>query len=162
MIFRLQSQNSGPSRFPPSCGSSIKDTKSSPDLASTTKKRQVLAKCKEMLDSISDVSEKYQESITCVLRNSFIYGDYAQRESVRNHILEVIDIVMDSKRLKKGFSELLSSETNARVFQSMRVPDWVLLYFKIQTKLPDSAWQTLLNLTRLGKSGVSKTLFFSF
>ena len=153
---------STPSRSPSSCCSSIEDTKSSPDLGSTTKKRQVLAKCKEVLDSISDVSEKYQESIACVLGNSFIYGDDAQRESVRNHISEVIDIVMDSKRSKKGFSELLSSETHARVFQSMRVPDWVLLYFKLQTKLPDSAWQTLLNLTRLGKSGVSQTLFFSF
>lgn len=146
------------SRSPSSCCSSIEETKCSPDLGSTTRKRQVVAKCKEVLDSISDVSEKYKESIACVLGNSFIYGDDAQRENVRNHISEVINIVMDSKGSKKGFSELLSSETHARVFQSMRVPDWVLLYFKLHTKLPDSAWQTLLNLTQLGKTGVSTLL----
>lgn len=146
------------SRSPSSCCSSIEETKCSPDLGSTTRKRQVVAKCKEVLDSISDVSEKYKESIACVLGNSFIYGDDAQRENVRNHISEVINIVMDSKGSKKGFSELLSSETHARVFQSMRVPDWVLLYFKLHTKLPDSAWQTLLNLTQLGKTGVSALL----
>jgi len=54
-----------------------------------------------------------------------------------------------------GFSELLSSEANARVLQSMRASDWVLLYFKLQARLPDSTWQTLLNLSQLGKSGVS-------
>ena len=37
----------------------------------------------------------------------------------------------------------------------MTVPDWVLLYFKLKTRLPDNAWRTLLNLTQLGKSGVS-------
>jgi len=36
----------------------------------------------------------------------------------------------------------------------LRVPDWVLLYFKLQVRLPDAAWQTLLNLTQLGRSGV--------
>lgn len=146
------------SRSPSSCCSSIEETKCSPDLGSTTKKRQVVAKCKEVLDSISDISEKYKESVACVLGNSFIYGDDAQKETVRNHISEVINIVMDSKGSKKGFSELLSSETHTRVFQSMRVPDWVLLYFKLHTKLPDSAWQTLLNLTQLGKTGVSPVL----
>ncbi|KAL9973285.1 hypothetical protein ACROYT_G019716 [Oculina patagonica] len=37
----------------------------------------------------------------------------------------------------------------------MRVPDWVLLYFKLHAKLPDQEWQTLLNLSRLGKSNNS-------
>lgn len=143
------------SSSPSLCCSLMEETKCSPDLGSTTRKRQVVAKCKEVLDSISDISEKYKESIVCILGNSFIYGDDAQRENVRNHISEGINIVMDSKGSKKGFSELLSSETHARVFQSMRVPDWVLLYFKLHTKLPDSAWQKLLNLTQLGKTGVS-------
>lgn len=39
--------------------------------------------------------------------------------------------------------------------QSMAVPDWVLLYFKLSARLPDEAWQMLLNLTRLGNTGVS-------
>ena len=78
-----------------------------------------------------------------------------EKENVRNTILEVVDLVMESSGSKKGLSELLSPKIHARVFQNMCVPDWVLLYFKLQTRFPDSAWQTLLNLTRLGKSGVS-------
>ena len=38
-----------------------------------------------------------------------------------------------SKGAKKGLSKLLSSETHAHLFKSMTVPDWVLLYFKLQT-----------------------------
>lgn len=70
-------------------------------------------------------------------------------------VLEVVDLVTKSKGSKNVLTELLLPETLENVFQSIRVPDWVLLFFKLQTRLPDSAWQTLLNLTRLGKSGVS-------
>ena len=104
--------------------------------------------------SLSDVSQIYQETISCVLGNSFIFGGEAEKGQVRDIISGVVEMVMEAKG-KRGFSELLSSEANARVLQSMRVPDWVLLYFKLQARLPDSAWQTLLNLSQLGKSGVS-------
>lgn len=70
-------------------------------------------------------------------------------------VLEVVDQVTKSKGSKNVLTELLLPETLENVFQSIRVPDWVLLFFKLQTRLPDSAWQTLLNLTRLGKSGVN-------
>lgn len=70
-------------------------------------------------------------------------------------VLEVVDLVTKSKGSKNVLTELLLPETLENVFQSIRVPDWVLLFFKLQTRLPDSAWQTLLNLTRLGKSGVN-------
>lgn len=146
--------SSSPSSSPSSCGSFIEETKNSPDCGKTTKKRRVLSKCKEVMASLDGVSEKYGESIACVLGNSFIFGGEAEQGQVRDLVSEVVDIVMDSKG-KRGFSELLSSETHTRVLRSMRVPDWVLLYFKLQSKLPDSAWQTLLNLSQLGRSGVS-------
>ena len=91
-----------------------------------------------------------------MLGNSFIFGGDDEKGQVRDTVSEVVDIVIEATcKGKKGFTELLSSETHARVFHSMRVPYWVLLYFKLQAKLPDRAWQTLLNLSQLGKSGVS-------
>ena len=35
---------------------------------------------------------------------------------------------------------------------------WVLLYFKLQAKLPDAARQTLLKLTQLGRCGIKDLL----
>ena len=73
---------------------------------------------------------------------------------MKDIISDVVDMIMEAKGSKKALSELLSSKTYSRIMKSMRVPDWVLLYFKLQTRLPDSAWQTLLNLTQLEKSKV--------
>ena len=136
-------------------GSSVKEIQSSLDIGSTTKKRKVLKKCREVMASLSDVSGKYGESISCAIGNAFIFGDDAERSEVRNTISDIVDRVMEAKGSKKGLCELLTPETHGCILQSMRVPDWVFLYFKLQTKLPDSARQTLLNLTQLGKSGVS-------
>ena len=111
-----------------------------------------------MMVSLKDVCERYEESISCVLGNSFIFGGDAEKGEVRDLISEVVDIVTEARGSKRGLSDLLSSETHSRLFASMRVPDWVLLYFKLQARLPDSAWQTLLNLTQLGKSGVSNII----
>jgi len=128
--------------------------KNSPNLGTTTRKRRVLNKCGRVMASLSDVSQKYQETISCVLGKSFIFGGEAEKGQVRDIISGVVVMVMEAKG-NSGFSELLSSEANARVLQSMRASDWVLLYFKLQARLPDSTWQTLLNLSQLGKSGVS-------
>ena len=149
---KLQSLSSSPE---PSSDESIEEIQSSPDNGSTTKKRKVLKKCREVMASLSDVSEKYKQSISCVLGNSFLFGDESEKGEVRDTISEVVEMVMEAKGSKKGFSEILSSSTYDRIMKSMRVPDWVLLYFKLHSRLPDSAWQTLLNLSQLGKSGVS-------
>ena len=61
---------------------------------------------------------------------------------------------------KKPLADLLHPKTYAKILESMRVPDWVLLYFKIQAKLPDNAWQTLLNLTQLGRGKVCMLIPF--
>ena len=87
---------------------------------------------------------------------ALFFAAMMKRGKSETQFLRVVDIVIEATcKGKKGFTELLSSETHARVFHSMRVPYWVLLYFKLQAKLPDRAWQTLLNLSQLGKSGVS-------
>ncbi|XP_022807476.1 uncharacterized protein LOC111344507 [Stylophora pistillata] len=135
--------------------SSIEDTKNRSDLGTTNKKRQILKRCREIRAVLDDVSERYNESIAAVLGNSFLYGTDGERERVQGIISEVVDLVTKSKGSKNVLTELLLPETLENVFQSIRVPDWVLLFFKLLTRLPDSAWQTLLNLTRLGKSGVS-------
>ena len=54
----------------------------------------------------------------------------------------------------------LMGDSAAQFLQSLRVPDWTLLYFKLQSRIPDQAWQTLVSLTKLGRTGVSHNLVF--
>ena len=99
---------------------------------------------------------RYNEYIAAFLVNSFLYRTDGEREKVQGIISEVVDLIgTKSKGSRNGLTKLLLPKTLPNVFQSMCVPDRVLLVFKLQTRLPDTARQTLLNLTRLGKSGVS-------
>lgn len=130
----------------------MEDTKNDPILGSTTRKRKILKKCKEVMVSVNEVCQKYEESISYVLGNYFVFGGNADKEEVQDVISNVVDLVMEAKGAKKGLAEMFSSQTYQQIFASLRVPDWVLLYFKLKRRLPDDAWQTLLNLTQLGKS----------
>ena len=71
-------------------------------------------------------------------------------------ISEIVNLVLEAKGSRKGLTELLLPDTYQKFLDSMRVPGWALLYFKLKARLPDDAWQTLLNLTQLGKSRVCK------
>ena len=114
--------------------------------------------CRKISEEIDGVLGKYHESLGCILENSLLYGGDEQKGKVSATISKVVDLVMDTTGSKQALAELLVPETYQRFLESIRVPDWVLLYFKLQAKLPDAAWQTLLNLTQLGRSGVSGTL----
>ena len=112
--------------------------------------------------SVNEVCQKYEESISSVLGNYFALGRNAEKEEVWDVISNVVDLVMENKGQKKGLVEIFSSQTYEQIFASLRVPDWVLLYFKLKTRLPDDAWQTLLNLIQFGKSSVSNNSLLHF
>ena len=131
-------------------------------LGPTLKKRKVASECRKVSLEVDGVLAKYHATLSCVLGNSFLHGTDEERGKVSETISEVVNLVMEARGAKKGLTELLLPTTHQRLLESMRVPDWVLLYFKLQAKLPDAAWQTLLNLTQLGKSGVSFTLYTVF
>ena len=141
-----------------SSGSSVIEETLQSSLGPTRKKRKVAHECRKITKEIDGVLEKYHESLACILGNSLLYGGDEQKDKVSETISEVVDLVMDANGSKQALAELLVPETYQRILESMRVPDWVLLYFKLQAKLPDAAWQTLLNLTQLGRSGVSGNL----
>jgi len=105
----------------------IEDIQNSLNFGSTTKKRKVQKKCKETMTSLHNVSEKYGESISCVLANSFIFGNDAERSEIKDIFSNVVEMIKEAKGSKKGLSELLSSETYGCIMKSTRVPDWVLL-----------------------------------
>ena len=71
----------------------------------------------------------------------------------RNIISEIVNSVTEKKGLKKGL-ETLVPDVLQQYLQQFRVPDWILLYFKLEAKIPDEGWQTMMNLTKLGGTRV--------
>ena len=155
-----ESSNSSSSSSSSRSSSSVIEMLKSPSIGPTLKKRKVSQECRKVAVELDGVLAKYDETLACVLGNSFLYGGDKDKGNVSETLSEMVNLAMDVKGSKKGLEEeeLLMPETYQRVVESMRVPDWVLLYFKLQARLPDAGWQTLLNLTQLGRSGVSSTL----
>ena len=83
------------------------------------------------------------------------HGSDEDSEAIKQTLSELFSHVMKQKGAQSTISFLVSDEITEELIKSMRVADWCLLYLKLSTRIPDAAWQTLLNITHLGKSGVS-------
>ena len=55
---------------------------------------------------------------------------------------------------KEALDTTLSKQSQSNLHKSMQMPDYVYLPLKVRTKISDAGWQTLLNLTQLGRTGV--------
>ena len=69
--------------------------------------------------------------------------------------MDVVDMVAEKRGIKDTIKKLLSEETLDIYVNSMRVRDWVLVYFKLKARISDSTCQTAINFTNLGRTGVS-------
>lgn len=71
---------------------------------------------------------------------------------------EVFSSVMETVvKEKVAFSKLIPEDVWEEKLKSMRVPDWIYLLFKLKSRISDRSWQDLINLTRLGRTGVRIT-----
>ena len=90
------------------------------------------------------------------------------------HLADIIAGKVRSPEVSKTFSDIaekvmknngpvqaleaMRADFAPKFLQSLCVPDWTLLYFKLQSKIPDKAWQTMLSITKLGRAGVSQNV----
>lgn len=75
----------------------------------------------------------------------------------------IVNEIVEDVALKKGFKrtveELVGDETFSLYVESLRVPDWVLLYFKTKARVSGNTWQAVINITKLERTGVSKVCY---
>ena len=78
--------------------------------------------------------------------------------AVSSAVSEAIEIVALNKGLKAAADFAFTADVQQKRQIAMRAPDWLQVYVKLETKLPDNGWQTVLNFLNLGRSGVSYSL----
>ena len=66
---------------------------------------------------------------------------------------DIADQLMEKKEPKEVLEIMLGGSTG-KFIQSLHVPDWTLLYFKLQSRIPDQGWRMLLSISKLGQTGV--------
>ena len=107
-------------------------------------------------ENIQDICGKFRQPLSTVLGQRVLGKDIEAKETVN----KVVETVVGARGVKRGVEEVLGDDVHLKLLESLRVPNWVLLYFKLQARLPDQAWQTLLNLSMLGRTGVSSRELF--
>ena len=107
--------------------------------------------CGDVWTLISDVCDKYQVHLADIITGQ------VNNPEVSKILSDIAEKVM-KKRSPVQALEAMLGDSAPHFLQSLRVPDWTLLYFKLQSRIPDQAWQTLLSITKLGRTGVSQNV----
>lgn len=121
-------------------------------LKKSAKKTKLTLRAENIFKELEDIASRHCESLASIL------GHLACGENdpeARDHLGEIAVFIVHEKGIKKAVKVILSDKVFQTFVDSMVVPDWVLLYFKISARLPDNACQMLLNLTKLGDTNVS-------
>ena len=146
-IFRLQEKNkSSPTGQSPN----MKEICQNQEIDTPEKAMLLKSRANSLFKTVSDVCEQNRETLVSVLGHMCALKDQQAQEIVK----DVVDMVVEKRGLKT-FKELISEEALQSYVKAMRVPDWVLVYFKIKARISDSTWQTAINCTNLGRTGVS-------
>ena len=93
--------------------------------------------------------EEKRESLSTVLSYLCAFGHNDATGLINN----AMEDVASKKGVKRALQDLAGEETYAHYIESLRVPDWVLLFFKTCGRISN------LNITQLGSTGSANFLF---
>lgn len=125
------------------------------------KKRKVRQRAGNILSQVLNLCEAAGESLGEVIGHCLVAtkdGRFKQGSSARETMEKALNTVAEKKGVEAIFNEVLPTDLWEKMIQSLRVPDWFLLLFKLQARVSDEAWQNLLNTSQVGRTGVSFSL----
>ena len=101
-------------------------------------------------------------SVDATLERSSVVVSCCCFRFVTDLMSSAVYTVAEKQGVRKALSRMLSDDLKRKYLEAQRVPDWVQLYLKLSTKLPNKSWQTRLNFLNIGRSGVSLCLLFVY
>ena len=101
-----------------------------------------------VIKDVHDVCERNRESLAVVLSNAF--GDPKAKALVNEIVVEVAV----KKGVKRTVEELGGDDTMFKYVESLRVPDRKLVLFQAMARVSAKTWQSVINITGLGRTGV--------
>ena len=123
------------------------------DLSPECKKRKIRGTAVQLMEEMGALCETKGESIGSVLGECCLLTKKVGKDA-RELFCNVMEKVVQEKGIKVAFSKLIPEEVWEEKLKSMRVPDWIFLLFKLKSRISDRSWQDLINLTKLGRTGV--------
>ena len=121
------------------------------DIDTPEKKLLITKRGQQLISRVNALCEERRESLSTVLSFLCAFGN----QDATGVINDVIEDVASRKGVKRAMKDLAGEETYAKYVESLRVPDWVLLFFKTRARISGHTWQSMINITQLGRTGVS-------
>jgi len=125
--------------------------------APLTKKRKIRKKVETVMENINTVCSSHDETLSEMIAQCCLFqrkDNFDGKKIVRN----IFERVEKDHGVRKTFEELVPEELWRKRVDEMCPPDWILLLSKLESRISDDGWQTFLNRTKLGKSGVSRSI----
>ena len=92
--------------------------------------------------------------------HGFLHAGEENKMFVQEMVAATVGVVAEKKGLRQALPSLLGGHHQAYI-DSLRVPEWVQVFVKLATKMPDRAWQMVLNFLNVGRTGVRIVFLFS-
>lgn len=117
------------------------------------KKRLSKKSAGNILRTLEGVCDWQKASVASVLGHLCAHDPAKEPSEAHNIVSEIVTAVTDKNGVKRGLESLVP-DVLQQYMKLFRVPDWILPYFTLEAKIPDKGWQTMINLTKLGRTGV--------
>ncbi|CAB3982698.1 Hypothetical predicted protein, partial [Paramuricea clavata] len=114
------------------------------------RRRQMKIKGEQIANELKEVALGHGEDVFSMLGN---IASEDTKSDVSSILLGANNVVFAQLGAKETMEVVLSEDSKSALFSSIRVPDWVYLLAKVRMRISDAAWQTLLNLTQIGRTG---------
>ena len=128
----------------------LKEISEKDDLDTPEKVLLMKQRSSRVIKDVHDVCDKNRESLAMVLSSMCAFGD-PEAKAIVNEIVEEVAV---KKGVKRTVEELVGEDTLHKYVESLRVPDWKLVLFQAMARVSAKAWQSVINITGLGRAGV--------
>ena len=118
-----------------------------------TIKRKIRKKVETVMGDITDLRSDNKKTLSELIAQRCLFqrkNNFEGKDIVRS----IFERLEKQRGVCKTCKEL-PEELWQKQVDEMCVPDWIPFLCKLESRISDDGWQTVLNRTRLGKSGVS-------
>ena len=127
-------------------------------LAPATKRRKIRKKVETVMGDITNLCSDNGETLSEMIAQCCLFQKKGNFDG-KNIVRDIFERVEKVHGVRKTCEELIPEELWQKRVDEMCVPDWILLLCKLESRISDDGWQTILSRTRIGKSGVSIIAF---
>jgi len=117
------------------------------------KKKLISFRCGETIKSLKEAL--LPDTFGSIIGFGCLHDVETVRDFIHEELLVALDLISAKKDSKQSMSLLLGAGLMSKYAKSLRVPDWVQVLVKLKARLPDAAWQIVLNHLNIGRSRVS-------